>query len=134
MTLLVIAKIHLRATWLLKLDWDDPLPAELKRKWIQFFKDIYKLEEIRYPRCLKPQNAVGLPWLILLSDGSEQAYGCAAYARWICKDGSVVMRLIMAKCRIAPHEQSEYSKNGAEWCCRVKKVPTSYTKRDEISV
>ena len=46
--------------------------------------------------------AVGRPSLVLLSDGSEVAYGCAAYVRWELADGTFWCRLIMAKSRIAP--------------------------------
>ena len=99
------AKMYLRETWILKLDWDDPLPQDMRRKWIQFFQDMFLLEKLKFPRCLKPKNAVGKPWLIILSDGSDQAYGCAAYVRWNCSDGSVKMYLIMAKARIAPMEK-----------------------------
>ena len=99
------AKMYLRETWILKLDWDDPLPQDMKRKWKQFFQDMFLLENLKFPRCLKPKNAVGDPWLIILSDGSDQAYGCAAYARWNCSDGSVKMHLIMAKARIAPMDK-----------------------------
>ena len=98
----LLGKILLRESWKLGLDWDDALPSQLHTRWSEFFKVLFQLEDIQYPRCVKPINAVGNPWLILLSDGSEEAYGCAAYCRWQCTDGSVVVRLIMAKSRIAP--------------------------------
>ena len=63
---------------------------------------MFLLEDIRIPRCLRPKDAIVYPWLIILSDGSNQAYGCAAYVRWNCKDGAVKIQLIMAKSRIAP--------------------------------
>ena len=96
------AKIYLRETWQLKLDWDDPLPACLHKKWIKFFTDMFLLETLQYPRCLRPTATDGDPWLVLFSDGSDVAYGCVAYVRWKCQDGSVVVRLIMSKSRIAP--------------------------------
>ena len=98
----LLGKIYLRETWQLGLGWDDALPQHLYEKWKNFFEVLFQLEDIQYPRCIKPVNAVGNPWLILLSDGSDAAYGCVAYCRWICTDGSVVVRLIMAKSRIAP--------------------------------
>ena len=99
---LLLAKINLRETWKLQLGWDNELPPEIHRKWVNFFTNLYQIEDLELPRCLRPANAVGHPWLILLSDGSELAYGCAAYARWKCSDGSYEVRLIMAKSRIAP--------------------------------
>ena len=98
----LLGKIYLRETWLLGLDWDDPIPPSLHQKWVKFFKSLFQLEDLSFPRCMKPENAVGNPWLVLLSDGSDIAYGCAAYVRWQCLDGSVAVRLMMSKSRIAP--------------------------------
>ena len=78
----LLGKILLRESWKLGLDWDDALPSQLHTRWSEFFKALFQLEDIQYPRCVKPINAEGNPWLILLSDGSEEAYGCAAYCRW----------------------------------------------------
>ncbi len=96
------AKILLRNTWELKLDWDEPLPAQMRAQWVTFFEGLFQLEQLILERALTPKNAVGQPWLILFSDGSEIAYGFAAYIRWKLQDGSYWCRLIMAKSRIAP--------------------------------
>lgn len=98
----LLGKLYLRESWLLKHDWDEAFPQHLRQKWLWFFKHLFEIEELQYKRCVKPQNAVGNPWLILLSDGSDCAYGCAAYVRWECDDGSYHTRLFMAKSRIAP--------------------------------
>ncbi|CAB4001317.1 Hypothetical predicted protein [Paramuricea clavata] len=65
-------------------------------------KDTITYERLCLERCLLPVNSDGRPWLIILSDGSDLAYGFAAYIRWKLDDGSYWCRLIMAKCRIAP--------------------------------
>ena len=98
----LIAKVYLRETWRLKLDWDDPLPGHMHQKWVEYFTTMFQMEYLSFPRCLRPENAVGPPWLLILSDGSDTAYGCAAYVRWRCQDGSIILRLVMAKSRIAP--------------------------------
>ncbi|CAB3998608.1 Hypothetical predicted protein [Paramuricea clavata] len=98
----LMATIYLRETWSRKLGWDDPLPAELCNKWSNFFTALFKLRRLCLERCLRPVNSNGRPWLIILSDGSDLAYGFAAYIRWKLDDGSYWCRLIMAKCRIAP--------------------------------
>ena len=92
----------LRRTWELDLGWDEALPQELHASWSTYFVNLFELEDIRYPRCLRPNGCVGDPWLILLSDGSEIAYGFAAYIRWSLDDGGYWCRLIMSKSRIAP--------------------------------
>ena len=98
----LIGKILLRETWEIKVGWDDPLPDVLKNRWVLFLCSIYDLRKLRYPRSIKPQDAVGDPMLILLSDASDKAYGVVAYARWNCEDGSFKSRFIVAKNRIAP--------------------------------
>ena len=96
-------KILLRSTWELQTGWDDPLPPTLHSKWVNFLTSFYDLNELIYPRALKPANATEEPpMLVLLSDASEAAYGFAAYARWLCEDGRYNSRLIIAKSRIAP--------------------------------
>ena len=49
-----------------------------------------------------PEGAVGNPLLVILSDGSETAYGCAVYVRWTLSDSSFWYHLVLAKCCIAP--------------------------------
>ena len=98
----LLAKIYLRETWSRKLGWDDPLPADICQRWSNFFTALFKLQRLCLKRCLKPVEAIGQPWLIILSDGSDLAYGFAAYIRWKLENGRFWCRLIMAKCRIAP--------------------------------
>ena len=98
----LLGKIHLRETWSLKLGWDDPLPIHLRSKWVHFFCSLFQLEQLRLGHCLRPPDSVGRPWLIIFSDGSDLAYGFAAYIRWRLNSGDYWCRLIMAKCRIAP--------------------------------
>ena len=98
----LLAKSYLRETWTLCLGWDDVLPEAMYNKWRTFFMSLFEVETLKFDRCMKHPQAVGNPTLILLSDGSEIAYGCAAYIRWALEDGSFWCCLVMAKCRIAP--------------------------------
>ncbi|XP_067950495.1 uncharacterized protein [Watersipora subatra] len=98
----LIGKMLLRETWTAKLQWDDKLSEVVHSKWVRFFEDLFQAAGLRLDRCLKPNNAVGLPMLVILSDRSDVAYGCIAFIRWECSDSSVRCRNIMSKCRIAP--------------------------------
>lgn len=98
----LLAKIYLRETWSINLGWDDPLPDEMRVKWLQFFKQLFHLEDLHFGRALQPPDAVSKPSLILFSDGSDKAYGFAAYIRWQLDDGRFWCKLVMAKSRIAP--------------------------------
>ena len=53
-------------------------------------------------RALTPEDACGLPQLIIFSDGSKVAYGAVAYCRWQLTNGEFKSYLIMAKSKIAP--------------------------------
>ena len=123
--LILLAKILLRETWILQLQWDEVLPDDMQEKWIEFFKQVLEASQHKYPRCLRPENAVGDPSLILLSDGSEAAYGCTAYIHWELSDGSCWARLILAKTRISPIKRISIPQtelNGAVLSSRLRKV------------
>ena len=98
----LIGKIYLRETWSRNLGWDDQLPVDLRAKWLKFFISLFELEKLSLQRCLRPPEAVGNPWLIIFSDGSDIAYEFVAYIRWELADGNAWYRLIMAKCRVGP--------------------------------
>ena len=122
---MVIAKVYLRETWILKLGWDEPLPEELCLKWREFFTQMFDMEDHKFSRYLKPKDAVGDPTLVIFSDGSKVAYGCAAYIRWTLVDGSFWCRLVLAKCRIAPINRisiPQMELNGAVLSKRCRKV------------
>lgn len=100
----VRAKIMLRKLWGQdkKLGWDDPIPENLRQDWINFFQEFFQLEKIVFSRCMKPNNAVGDPVLVIFSDGSGEAYGAVAYVRWLLDNGEYEARLVASKNRIAP--------------------------------
>jgi hypothetical protein len=119
------AKLCLRETWERKLEWDDPLPADLHERWMRFFNCLFLIEDLKFHRNLHPPDAVGKPWLIIFSDGSDQAYGAAAYIRWQLANGDIWCRLIMAKSKIAPMTKlttPQMELNGAVISKRLRKV------------
>ena len=54
---------------------------------MEFFVKLFQIENIEYPRCIKPISSVGNPTLIMFSDAPERAYGACAYVRWQCLNG-----------------------------------------------
>ena len=103
---LLRAKMLLRRSWegdCLNLKWDDPLPQNLVDDMIQFFIELYDLEEIEFSRSLWPKEDVyGKPELIMFSDGSIVAFGTVAYVRWKLQSGKWWTTLVMCKSKIAP--------------------------------
>ena len=100
----VKAKIMLCKLWAQdrKFDWDEPIPETFRQEWIKFFQEFAQLKHITFERSTKLSDAVSDPILVVLSDGSGEAYGGVAYARWQLEDHTYAARLLTAKNRIAP--------------------------------
>ena len=118
---LLSAKILLRRTWengCEKLKWDDALPQELVQNMVQFFAELFELEEIEFSRSLVPQDAevIGNPDLVIFSDGSICAFGSVAYIRWKLVKGGWWTNIIISKSKIAPKNRQSVPRlelNGA---------------------
>ena len=98
----VAAKIILRKVWAARphIDWDDTLPNEVQQDWDSFRESLEHVPQLQFQRAVKPTGDTS-PILIILSDGSKQAYGAAAYVRWTTDNG-YISKLLTAKSRIAP--------------------------------
>jgi hypothetical protein len=44
--------------WQLGLKLDDELPSASREKWIRIFKEIRKLNDVKFDRCLTPSLIV----------------------------------------------------------------------------
>ena len=100
----VRAKIMLRKFWALhsKLGWGDPIHEVLRADWVKFFQELKDLDNVSFDRSIKPEKAINNPVLVIFSDGSGEAYGAAAYARWQLEGQSYSSSLITAKNQIVP--------------------------------
>ena len=100
----VRAKLMMRKIWAShnELGWDDPIPEDHKNKWKAFFEDLLEMKHVKFKRCMKPDEAVDDPVLIIFSDGSNEAYGACAYVRWQLKNQQFESQLLMSKNRLAP--------------------------------
>ncbi|XP_071519126.1 uncharacterized protein [Panulirus ornatus] len=88
-----------------QLGWDEPIPDEMHVQWVDLFQDMYALEDLKFRRCIKPDNALGNPTLVIYTDASNIAYSTCAYIRFELKDGTFSAQLLAAKSRIAPIRQ-----------------------------
>ena len=98
------SKLLMRESWCGKIvGWDEVLPDDQIKRWVAFLSSLLQLKDIWFHRSLWPEEeVVGLPSLIVFSDGAALAFGAVAYIRWQLKRGGYWTRLIMAKCKIAP--------------------------------
>ena len=112
------AKILMRKLWTqeIKLDWDDPIPKDLHVEAKAFFTEMFEIEKLSFPRCLKLEGAIGDPMLVLFSDGSKDAFAAAAYVRWNTGSSQYKSNLIGSKTRIAPIKTVLYDLSCVELC------------------
>lgn len=87
----------------LKLSWDEPISGDLLQKWHKWLDELFHLSTIKIPRCVKSSdfNDAALQ-LHHFSDASLQSYGFCSYIRGVNKAGSILVELLMSKCRVTP--------------------------------
>ena len=100
---ILVAKLLLRKTWELGLGWDDGIPPSLVKDWVAWFRVSFELSDLTFPRCTRPNSVLNEePWLVILSDGSQKAFGFVAYVRWQVSETEFQCFFMLAKNRIAP--------------------------------
>ena len=77
----------------LNLKWETPIPDELKVKWIKMLQTLKEAEKLRFPRCVKPLDAVGNPVLLMSNDGSKDAM-CTTHI----SDGNWSLEILLSSC------------------------------------
>lgn len=99
--IIVMPKILIQSLWQLKLGWDDPIPASLSEKWLQFEYELDAIHHLEIKR-LVISNTYKFTELHVFADASEKAYGACAYLRVIDSHNNIHVSLISAKSRVAP--------------------------------
>ncbi|XP_045783622.1 uncharacterized protein LOC123879758 [Maniola jurtina] len=94
-------KIILQSLWLQNLSWDDPLTPEIQEAWCEAIKNLHVLNNLRVPRRVLIDSFMRLEFHVF-SDASERAYGACLYVRSIDSSGRILVRLLLAKSRVAP--------------------------------
>ena len=108
------------------IPWDKIIPVELRKPWIDYFKEVPKLSEVKFRRSVKPENVNPDldPVLVTFSDGSTESYGGCAYVLWDLMDGTREAVLIAAKGKLGPlthrGETVKMELNGATLTTRLK--------------
>ena len=99
-------RIAMQHVWRLEdVKWDDPLQPEVAQHWRDLFADLKNLEDVQFPRCVKPHGPAWDSELHVFADASISAYGAVAYMLWHTPSGATV-RLLTAKARVAPLRQT----------------------------
>ena len=96
-------KILFQLMCLDKLDWDGELQEDLRKQWNNLLSELESLNNVRVPRCYYLPQLKSLTTQIHgFSDASERAMGAVVYIRTVYENGSVDVKLIASKTRVAP--------------------------------
>ena len=82
--------------------WDDPVPPNLRNKWVNNFWLIEKLRGIRFKRAKMPLDAVNCKMgLITAGDTAEKSKITGAWARFKLKNGSYSCQNLLGRSLMA---------------------------------
>ncbi|XP_076298363.1 uncharacterized protein LOC143217706 [Lasioglossum baleicum] len=101
---IVTAKVFLQTLWLLKLDWDDPLPLAQTKYWASYSHSLAEISTVRMPRWMGISHKHVLE-IHGFADASEKAYAGVVYFRTMATDARPLVRLVTAKTKVAPLQQ-----------------------------
>lgn len=100
---IVVAKIISQPLWERGATWDEPLPPDIQKEWLNWRTKLPEISNIRIRRCYTPVSStiVVRQW-VGFSNASEKAYCCVEYLRNLDTACGVYPSLVMTKTRIAP--------------------------------
>ncbi|XP_052748143.1 uncharacterized protein LOC128200069 isoform X2 [Galleria mellonella] len=98
---IVEAKILMQQLWINKCSWDDKVPPLIEKIWSEFVQFLPLLNNLKIPRCIKNNSTVNTE-IHIFTDASEKAYGTCVYIRSISSEGSIDVRLLVSKNKVAP--------------------------------
>ena len=86
-----------------KLDWDQEIPSENKRLWMEWLQQLPLLASIQVPLCVEPAGfgKFKTSRIYHFSDASERSYGYAVYLRAVNQNNQMHCSL-MGKTRLTP--------------------------------
>jgi hypothetical protein len=100
---IVKMKILLQRLWEIKLDWDDPIPDDVRQVWSQWRNELPLLTTMHVPRCyFSSKDATVSTQLHGVSDASEDAYGGVVFLRTEDSTKKVHVALVISKTKVSP--------------------------------
>ena len=100
-------KLDLHDLTILKLDWDDEIPDNLKHVWTSNFEMIQELGNVRYKQAVVPSDAASLDIeTVDFSDASEKMICVAIYVRFLRKSGEYSSQLLFSRTKIVPQDMT----------------------------
>ena len=80
-----------------KVDWEDPIPDNVREFWLRWREELHLLENLAVPRCFKPEGfgTVTSAQLHHFSDSSANGYGQCSYIRLENDKGKIHCLLVL---------------------------------------
>ena len=99
----IFTLILMQRIWKRRLDWDEELPAEMKRELWKWVDQLQDLAAVSVPRWYAVNlSKVQESELHVFCDNSEKAYGAVAYLRCTEQTGRTEVNIIASRARVAP--------------------------------
>ncbi|XP_063907415.1 uncharacterized protein LOC135125692 [Zophobas morio] len=99
---LVLGKILIQKLWLIKLDWDDPLPEDIRQTWLKLEQELPILNTLQIPRKVV-SNQYNNVEIHGFCDASMSAYGACVYIRTLdLNTNSYKTELLCPRSRVSP--------------------------------
>ena len=86
------------------IDWDDPIPEQIRLRWEKWRYDLLLLSDLGVQRCYRPDGFGELKSIELhhFSDASTSGYGQCSYLRLVNEEDKVHCSFVMGKARVSP--------------------------------
>ena len=129
--LVIQVKLIFKDICLIKVDWDDPLDAEIVSRWWKFFKDLKELGEIRLPRYIHKgvvHGEVEVAELHGFADSSKDAFAAVVYLRVKMSDGRFRVNIVAAKSKVTPSKITSIARLELLGCVLLTKLLGSVQK------
>lgn len=94
-------KIILQNIWRLKLDWDEPVPDEIRDDWCNFTINLHCVSDFAIPRWVLIDESTAVE-LHSFSDASQSAYGACIYVKSFDSKNQCSVKLLCAKSKVSP--------------------------------
>ena len=101
-------KIDITEFCMRKLNWDDEIPEELRKIWIDNFEMIEEIKTLQFRRAVVPDDAVDLNVETLdFGDASQRMICVAIYARFKRRSGGFSCQLVFSRSKVVPQDMSQ---------------------------
>lgn len=98
---IIQSKILIQTLWIKGIDWDQPVPQDIQKLWIEISKTLPLLADLHISRKVIGDSPKSIE-LHSFSDASQVAYGSCIYMRTLNENGEVTVRLLCSKSKVAP--------------------------------